>query len=160
MPPERRPVWSAALTAIETEEQTQTVGYREAMLAHLTVLLVDIARLATDVVGDLRRSDEPLLAAVFEAIDERLGTALSARDVAAAVGMTVGHLTTVVRRRTGRTVGEWIADRRMAEARRLLTATDLPIATVAARVGLADPGYFARMFKRANGVTPREWRAG
>ena len=34
--------------------------------------------------------------------------------------MSPGHLTTVVRRKTGRTVLEWIAERRMAEARRLL----------------------------------------
>jgi AraC-like DNA-binding protein len=36
--------------------------------------------------------------------------------------------------------------------------TDLPINEVARKVGLPDPGYFARVFNRANGVPPRAWR--
>ncbi len=72
--------------------------------------------------------------------------------------MTPGHLTTVVRRRTGRTVQEWIIERRIAEARRLLAETDLPVAEVARRVGVPDPGYFSRLFRRAHGASPRKWR--
>ena len=72
-------------------------GYQQAALAHLTLLLIDLARLAGDVVGDLRRSGEPMLAEVFAVIDRRHGERLSLRDVAHEVGMTPGHLTTVVR---------------------------------------------------------------
>jgi hypothetical protein len=80
-------------------------------VAYLTLLLVDVARLATDVVGDLRRSDEPLLAEVFEVIEQRFTESLSLREVAATVGVTPGYLTTLVRRRTGRTVMAWITER-------------------------------------------------
>jgi len=109
-------------------------------------------------VADLRRSGEPLLAEVFAVIEQRHAEPLSLRDVAQEVGMTAGHLTTVVRRRTGRTVGEWIIERRMAEARSLLAETDLPIAEVARRVGVSDPGYFSRLFSRTHGSSPRQWR--
>ena len=95
---------------------------------------------------------------MFTVIDERHCEPLSLRDVARELGMTPGHLTTVVRRRTGRTVQEWIIERRMAEARGLLDETDLPIAEVARRVGVSDPGYFSRLFSRAHGTSPREWR--
>jgi AraC-like DNA-binding protein len=78
--------------------------------------------------------------------------------VASGVGVTPGYLTTLVRRRTGRTVVEWITERRMVQARRLLTETDLPVADVARRVGLSDAGYFARVFRNSNGTTPRAWR--
>jgi AraC-like DNA-binding protein len=64
----------------------------------------------------------------------------------------------MVRRRTGRTVGDWITERRMVQARQLLTGTDLPVGEIARRVGLPDPGYFARVFRHSNGVTPRAWR--
>jgi AraC-like DNA-binding protein len=83
---------------------------------------------------------------------------MSLRDVAREVGMTPGHLTTVVRRRTGRTVQEWIIERRMAEARSLLADTDLPVAEIARRVGMSDPGYFSRQFRRTHGTSPRSWR--
>ena len=158
VPPERQPVWAATITAIETELADRAEGYRQAVLAHLTLLLVDVARLATDVVGDLRRNNETLLAEVFDVIQQQFATSLSLREVAASVGVTPGYLTTFVRQRTGRTVVDWITEQRLVQARRLLTDTDLPVGEIARRVGLPDPGYFARVFRRGNGVTPREWR--
>jgi AraC family transcriptional regulator, transcriptional activator of pobA len=159
VPPARQPVWGHMISSIETELAARREGYRQAVLAHLTLLLIDIARLAYDVVGDLRRSGEPLLAEVFAVIDGGLSEPLSLRDVAHAVGVTPGHLTTVVRCRTGRTVQDWIIERRMAEARSLLAETDLPVGEVARHVGMSDPGYFSRLFRRAHGASPREWRA-
>lgn len=158
VPPERQLVWTATIAAIETELAGRGTSYRQAALAHLTLLLVDVARLAADVVEDLRRSNEPMLAEVFEVIERRFTEALSLRDVAEAVGVTPGYLTTLVRQRTGRTVGDWITGRRMAQARRLLTETDLPVGEIAWRVGIPDAGYFARVFRQNNGVSPRAWR--
>ena len=158
LPATRRPAWDAAIGSIETELASRLDGYRQAALAHLTLLLIDLARLASDVVGDLRHSGEPVLADVFAVIERRHAGSLSLRDVAREVGMTPGHLTTIVRRRTGRTVQEWIIDRRMAESRRLLADTDLPIQEVARRVGITDPGYFSRLFRRTHGTSPRSWR--
>jgi AraC-like DNA-binding protein len=158
VPAERQPLWDSVIDSIERELTGRKEGYRQAALAHLTLLLIDVARLAGDVAGDLRRSGEPLLAEVFTVIDHRLGEPLSLRDVAHELGMTPGHLTTVVRRRTGRTVQEWIIERRMAEARSLLSDTELPVSEIARRVGVSDPGYFSRLFRRTHGTSPRDWR--
>lgn len=158
LPADRRAAWDGAVESMEAELAARRDGYRQALLAHLTLLLIDIARLAGDVVGDLRRSGEPLLAEVFAVIERRHSETLSLREVADAVSMTPGHLTTVVRRRTGRTVQEWINERRMAEARTLLAETELPISDIARRVGLPDPGYFSRVFRRVHGASPRTWR--
>ena len=158
VPVARRSAWDGAIRSIEAELAGRHEGYRQAALAHLTLLLIELARLARDVVADLRRSGEPLLADVFAVIDRRHTEPLSLRDVAGEVGMTPGHLTTVVRRRTGRTVQEWIIERRMADARGLLAETDLPVAEVARRVGMTDPGYFSRLFSRVHGTSPRDWR--
>lgn len=159
VPEEDRSRWLRGIAALEDELAGRRDGYRQAALAHLTLLLVDTARLANDVVGGLRRNDEPLLAEVFGVIERRHRERLSLRDVARAVNLTPGHLTTVVRRRTGRTVQDWITEQRMTSARRLLAETDLPVGEVAGRVGYPDPAYFARTFRRAHGSTPREWRA-
>lgn len=158
VPQERQPLWDNMIRSIEAELDGRRDGYRQAALAHLTLLLIDLARLADDVGDDLRRNGEPLLAEVFEVIDRHMGERLSLRDVADAVGLTPGHLTTLVRRRTGRTVGEWIIERRMARARQLLTDTDLPVAEIATRVGVVDPGYFSRQFRTTHGASPRQWR--
>jgi AraC-like DNA-binding protein len=160
LPPDRKPFWDNTIDSMDAELTVRGEGYRQAVLAHLTLLLIDLARMTGDVVADLRRSGEPLIADVFAVIERRIGEPLSLSDVAAELGLTPGHLTTVVRRRTGRTVQEWIIERRMTEARALLAGTDLPVAEIARRVGVGDPGYFARLFHRRHGVPPRRWRGG
>ena len=158
VPLEERGSWSERFSALNLELSRRRDGYREATLAHLTLLLVEVSRLAADVVGDLRLKDEPLLAEVFGFIEERSCEPISLRDVARAVSLSSGHLTTVVGRKTGRTVLEWITERRMAEARRLLVETDLPVEEVGRRVGYGDSGYFVRTFRRAHDATPLGWR--
>jgi AraC family transcriptional regulator, transcriptional activator of pobA len=158
VPPEERPSFSEHLSALDLELRQRQDGYREAVLSHLTLLLVDVSRLAVDVVGDLRLKDEPLLAEVFGFIEDRYHEPISLRDVARAVSLSPGHLTTVLRRKTGRTVQEWIAERRMAEARRLLVETGLSVEEVGRSIGYGESGYFVRSFRRAHGTTPLAWR--
>jgi AraC-like DNA-binding protein len=122
------------------------------------LLLVGVSRLAVDVVGELRLNDEPLLAEVFSFIEERYRERISLKDVARAVSLSPGHLTTVVRPKTGRTVQEWIAERRMSEARRLLVQTDLAVEEVGRSVGYGDASYFVRLFRSTYGAPPLGWR--
>lgn len=155
-----RPRWTRRLTDLEAELDqgaAARVGGAEAALAHLTLLLVDVARLADD---PLTRDgwDDPLLASAFEVLARRYTEPLTLGDVAAELGLTAGHVTTVVRQRTGRTVQQWLVEHRMAEARRLLEGGDLLVGAVGARVGYPDPAYFARVFRRAHGMSPAAWR--
>jgi AraC family transcriptional activator of pobA len=150
--------WSDLLAALDREVRERRDGYEEAAVARLTLLLVGASRLAADVARDLRLKDEPLLAEVFGFIETRYHEPISLRDVAAAVNLSPAHLTTTVRRKTGRTVQEWIGERRMAQARRLLVATDLTVDEVGRNVGYADSAYFVRCFRRDHGTTPLRWR--
>lgn len=158
VPESDRPEWATRIRALHDELTHRRDGYREAVLAHLVLLLVGVSRLAADVVGDLRENREPLLAEVFEVIERRYPQPLSLRDVAAAVNISPGHLTSTVRRRTGRTVQEWITERRMVQARRLLAATEAPIGEIGRQVGFRDAGYFARTFGKVHGMSPARWR--
>lgn len=157
VPPGRRADWLARIEALHAELTTRRDGYREAAVAHLVLLLVDITRLAAEVIGEIGGPD-PLLAGVFASIERRFRGPLSLRDVAREVALSPGHLTTTVRRRTGRTVQDWIVERRMSEARTLLLGTDLSVEEIGRAVGLPDPSYFARVFRRTHGTGPRRWR--
>lgn len=154
-----RASWSERLAALERELRHRPNGYAEAATAHLTLLLVGVSRLAADVVAELALNDEPLLADVFAFIEAHFSERISLHDVASTMALTPGHLTTTVRRKTGRTVQDWIIERRMVEARRLLVETDLTTGEVGARVGYADAAYFTRVFRRVHGTTPLRWRA-
>ncbi|WP_219420414.1 AraC family transcriptional regulator, partial [Pseudonocardia nigra] len=158
VPAAERPGFAEHIAAMDRELRERRDGYDQAVLAHLTLLLVAVSRLAAGAPGDLALRDEPLLAAVFDVIEERFHEPISLKDVAAAVGLTPGHLTTVVGRRTGRTVQQWITERRMSEARRLLAETDLTVAALAARLGYRDAGWLIKKFRDAHRVTPLAWR--
>ena len=158
VPMHERDSWSGRLRALDAELRERRSGSQEAALAYLTLTLVAVARLAADSPAQFRVNSEPVLADVFSVIESRFAAGISLRDVATAVSLTPGHLTTVVRRKTGRTVQDWITERRMAEAREALTSTDLPIDAVAQRAGFHDGGYFIRAFKKAHGATPSAWR--
>lgn len=80
-------------------------------------------------------------------------------EVAAAVHRSPSHLSTTVRRATGKSVMAWIISGRLAEARNRLLHTDEMVDVIAERVGYADPTHFIRLFRRAHGCTPAAWRA-
>jgi transcriptional regulator GlxA family with amidase domain len=52
----------------------------------------------------------------------------------------------------------WALQLRIRMAQQLLTKTSEPIASIATAVGFADQSHFTKAFKRAVGLTPREWR--
>jgi AraC family transcriptional activator of pobA len=158
VPAADRDGWVERFAELEAELRARRDGYQEAALAHLTLVLVAAARLSTDVADQLRSADEPLLAAVFEVIEQRYHEPISLTDVAAELALTPGHLTTVVRRKTGRTVQQWLAQRRMQQARLLLTGTDLTVAAISHRVGCPDVSYFIKRFRAEHQVTPVQWR--
>lgn len=158
VPEEARPEWGRRLSTLHHELEIRRAGYHPAARAYLVLILVEIARLAEDVIGGMRARNDPVLAEVFAYIERSYQEPISLKDVAATVNLSPGHLTTVTRERTGRTVVEWIAERRMAEARKLLVETDESVENVGTRVGYKDPAYFTRRFRDANGKPPTVWR--
>lgn len=81
------------------------------------------------------------------------------RQLRAWAGVAPEHLARTVRRHLGCTPTQWLHQLRLERGARLLAATDLPVATVAARCGYADPGLFHRRFRAVRGLGPRDYRA-
>lgn len=150
-----RATWSGWLADLAGElTDPGRLGAREAVAATLTRLLVAAARLAPSAPS----APDPLVEQVFAEIEATFREPVSAADVARTLGYTPGHLTTVLRKRTGRPLLEWITERRMIEVRRMLRETDLPLDAVAARTGLRDATYLVRRFRNRYGITPQRWR--
>ncbi|MCE1188751.1 MAG: AraC family transcriptional regulator [Ignavibacteria bacterium] len=53
---------------------------------------------------------------------------------------------------------QFLIDRLMLEAKRMMHATALPVAEIAFALGYDDPGYFARLFKQHYSVTPTDYK--
>ncbi len=108
------------------------------------------------------RSPSPAVGFVGEAlrfIERRCLGPITLDDIAASVHRSPSHVSTVVRRTTGRSVMQWIIAGRLAEARNRLLHSDEMVDVIAERVGYADATHFIRLFRREHGCTPAAWRA-
>ena len=92
-------------------------------------------------------------------ISLHLSGELSLRSIAAALGFNATYLSAQFSRERGETLTAYIHTLRLQTARRLLDETDLPVAEVAARVGMVDVAYFSRLFKKKYGLSPLRYRA-
>jgi AraC-like DNA-binding protein len=153
-----RETWQLAGRRLAHELSHRPIGYRQAVAAWIAVLLLDAARQAFPRLAGPELTEEPLFAAMFRVIEDRYAEHLSLESVAAAVAVSPSHLARLARRLSGRTVNEWIAERRMVEARRLLSQTQETVDVIARRCGYTDIAHFRRMFRRYHGCSPGQWR--
>ncbi len=63
------------------------------------------------------------------------------------------------KRATGKTVGEFIADKRLEKAKRLIKETDQTFTQIAETLNFDTIHYFTRFFKKKTGLTPKDYRA-
>lgn len=83
---------------------------------------------------------------------------ISVTDVVNFIGFNRSYFATIFRKKVGASPQEYIRQYRLNKSCILLSGTGLPIQEVAARVGYENQMSFARMFKKAYGVTPTEFR--
>lgn len=98
------------------------------------------------------------LGKITEYIHQHFGQELSLEDAAAQAPISPYYLSHLFRQELGMTFSEYLTKVRLEEARRLLSDTDLRIGDVAMAVGYGDAGYFSRVFRKAAGCTPAEYR--
>lgn len=151
-------VWLDRLTSIEHELSARPLGFAEAARALLTLLLIEAARFTAKQLERVSTPSKPLLRRAFRFIENHFREPISLIEVARAVEKSSAYLTDVMRRETGRTVLEWIIERRLGEARRMLLETEDRIEDIAVALGYSDTTYFARQFRQRNGTTPQAWR--
>ena len=92
--------------------------------------------------------------------EHRADRDLSLAGAAAQAGVTPGHLSALFRKRLGVTFTEYVTARRMELARTLLRDGGLTVEQAAWRSGFSDARYFSTLFKRTQGCTPTQFRAG
>ncbi len=91
-------------------------------------------------------------------IEEHYREALTLADVALVAGCSTPHFCAEFKRYFGSSAVAYAIQLRMEEARFLLRDVNLNVGEVAARVGVEDPYYFSRVFKKQFGLSPLQMR--
>ncbi|MBD2438980.1 AraC family transcriptional regulator [Nostoc sp. FACHB-110] len=100
----------------------------------------------------------PRLREVFDFIELNYCQNIKLKEVAQAVGYSPAYLTDLVRRLTGKTVNNWIIERRLIQATTLLSDTNYSIEEIALKVGYQNINHFYCQFRDYYKITPRTWR--
>ena len=79
-------------------------------------------------------------------------------DAAEYVGLTEKYLCKLFKERLGVTPDGFLQQMRADRAAHLLVSTSLSVAEIAESIGIPDPTYFSRFFKRRQGLSPSEYR--
>ena len=90
-------------------------------------------------------------------IQEHCAT-VSIKSIAREFGYSENYCTQYIKRHTGRTASELIADARIARAEELLQTSDLAVRAVAEEVGYRSVGHFNELFRSYHDMTPGEYR--
>jgi len=96
--------------------------------------------------------------AAIRYINSRLCEGPSLNEAAAQAGLSPSYFSACFRRETGMGFNEYLTRMRMDRACTLLTTTDRSVAEIAEELGYYDPSHFIRVFKKAEGVSPRQYR--
>lgn len=100
-----------------------------------------------------------LLRAVEYINDNFTNEAISLSEVAGVAGVSQSYLSALFGQEKGVTFVEYVTEKRLSRAKELLLTEGIRSGDIGPMVGYKNSQYFATVFKKAEGMSPREWRA-
>ena len=94
----------------------------------------------------------------YEFLVESYQSERSVKFYADQLCLTPKHLSGVVKEVSGKTVGEWIDELVILEAKALLNSSSMNIQEIADRLNFANQSFFGKYFKHYTGMSPKEYR--
>lgn len=151
-----------ALVRAMEDELTRTTGpVAEVVEGYLGILLIKCAHWARmDNGGTVQRSEsQDPVRRFMDLVERGFITERSVTHYAGELAISAGHLNELVKKRLGKSASDVIQERLLLEAKRLLLHADLSVKEISHHLCVEDPAYFNRLFKKATGSTPLEYRA-
>ncbi len=98
------------------------------------------------------------LASVKVYLDEHYTGKIALDDLSEHFFINKFYLSKIFKETYGTTVNNYLISKRITRAKQLLRFTDMTVDEVGAAVGMGDANYFSRMFRKVEGISPREYR--
>lgn len=96
--------------------------------------------------------------AAAEYIRKHFREKISVHDIAERVHLSDSYLSHIFSETFGRTITEYITSVRIEYAKSLLSKPGSSISEIALECGFEDVSYFSRVFKKSEGITPRDYK--
>lgn len=105
-----------------------------------------------------RRANQKRVNDILTFIRDHYHENISTRTLAEKFYLSESYICCLFKREIGISPIEHINNLRINEAEILLKNTTENITSIAMKLGFSDPNYFARIFKKQTGITPREYK--
>ncbi len=120
--------------------------------------IIEFHHLMDDKTNKIRHERNQLLLPVLNYIDENFRSDFPLTILAELAGVTPQHLCRVFKEVMNIRPIEYLTQKRLSEAKRLLQRNELAISEVATSSGFPDVRYFNAVFKKNEGMTPMEYK--
>lgn len=100
---------------------------------------------------------EPIRKAMLY-IDLNLANPISTKEIAADQFLSPNYLSTRFHEETGKTISDFILEKRVKMACKQLRGENRSIQEIAASVGIGDASYFSKQFKKVMGLSPLQYQ--
>ncbi len=107
---------------------------------------------------DVVQEEIEIISRIKEYITSYINRDISVSTIANKFHYSASYISRVFKYHTNENLSVYIMKEKIAEAKRLLTTTDIPIQTISLNLGYQSPQAFARAFKRETGLSPQEFR--
>jgi len=108
--------------------------------------------------NDADKDDADVVKRAKALIRQLISHDLTRTQIAELVHLSADYLSHLFKKETGLSLSEYILRERLEMAKNLLEYTNLPIGSIADKVGYSYVSYFDRVFKKSVGTTPAEYR--
>lgn len=102
---------------------------------------------------------DPIITNIKNYIAESLCYDISVRQIASVFNYNEKYIGKLFKKHTGKTIKEYLNDKRLKNAEQLLKNTTLTISEISARTGFNNVTYFNRLFKTHFQMSPTKYRA-
>ena len=111
-----------------------------------------------DSLDGLEEGGQQRMKALVRYVDRSFAQPLYLEELAEEYEFNYSYCSELFKRVTGRPFTTYVRQRRVDQAKRLLTSTDEAIMEIAEKVGFEDQGYFSRVFRSITGISPSVFR--
>ncbi|MEK4476244.1 helix-turn-helix domain-containing protein [Paenibacillus sp. FSL R7-0048] len=103
-------------------------------------------------------SKKDIITEIKQYVADNFNNNISLADLSNRFYLNLNYLSQLFKEKTGQNYLEYLTQVRMERTKELLTETDLKIYEIAQMVGYSDPTHFSKVFERAAGCKPTEYR--
>jgi AraC family transcriptional regulator, transcriptional activator of pobA len=152
--------------------ESNTVSpYRNKLIGHLIVVLLlkikEIFWKEFDLIRESSRGSE--IVRIFKTMLEQHYRDLSngkaekvfrVQEYADAQHLHPNYFSNVIKSKSGKAIGTWIAEKTITEAKSLLRNSALPIKEISSMLGFTESAHFSNYFKKHTTLSPASFRKG